>query len=402
MTDESSDPGPDRPSEDGAATGGSGALRRGGPRRKAVLVVVCVLAGLLLIGGAGFAVLWFRLDGNLKGIDINGALGTDRPEDADDGSTDILILGSDSRAGANGAYGHDGESGARSDTAMVLHVYPDRKRASVVSIPRDTIVERPSCEKRGGGTAPPARGVMFNEAYRLGGPVCAVKTVEALSDIRMDHYLEVDFTGFKKLIDKLGGVKVTTHQAINDRDSRLDLEPGTHRLDGEQALGLVRTRHSVGDGSDLGRIRLQQAFMKALISQIKQIDLFGDPARMYGLASTATKTLTTDSELASVEDLLGFGRTLKGIDARNTEMVTLPVRYDPEDANRVLPLAKQSRQVWDALRHDRPIPASATRHPAGERAEKETGGVVGGEVGRGGAGPERAGDPADRAGKPPE
>ncbi len=141
---------------------------------------------------------------------------------------------------------------------------------------------------------------MFNSAYSTGGAPCAVKTVETLSGLRMDHYLEVDFSGFQQLIDDLGGVEVTTSEAIKDPDSHLDLPAGTHTLDGEQALGLVRTRHGVGDGSDLGRIQLQQAFVKALVDQVKDIGLLGNPKKLYDIADTATKTVTTDSDLGSV------------------------------------------------------------------------------------------------------
>ena len=118
---------------------------------------------------------------------------------------------------------------------------------------------------------------MFNSAYSTGGAACAVKTVESITGIRMDHYLEVDFSGFEKLIDELGGVKVTTTKAIDDTESHLNLKAGTHTLNGEQALGLVRTRHGVGDGSDLGRIQLQQAFIKALINQVKSVGVFDEP-----------------------------------------------------------------------------------------------------------------------------
>ncbi|HCA85624.1 MAG TPA: transcriptional regulator [Streptomyces sp.] len=359
--------------QSGADTGA-----RGG-RRKALTVTAWTLTAVVLLGGAGLGYVWFKLNGNLKGVDIDAALGTDRPEDVDNGSMDILVLGSDSREGPNDKYGSAGQSGARSDTAMVLHVYEGHEKASVVSIPRDTLVDRPACERTdGGGTAPAAQRVMFNEAYRVGGPTCTVKTAEAVSGIRMDHYLEVDFTGFRELVDELGGVEITTREPIRDRESRLDLPPGTHTLDGEQSLGLVRTRHAIGNGSDLGRIQLQQAFIKALVDQVKEIDLFGSPARLYDLADTATRTVTTDSELANVNDLLSFSKSLRAIDAADLNMITLPVEYDPADGNRVLPLEAQSAMVWDALRQDLPIPASATADSAGEEAREKTEGVVDG------------------------
>ncbi|MFJ7236648.1 LCP family protein [Streptomyces olivaceus] len=343
-------------------------------RRKALLVAAWSAAGIVVLGGSGAGVLYFKLNGNLTSVDIDQALGADRPQKADNGSENILVLGSDTRSGGNKDLGGGTDDGtARSDTAMVVHVYKGHKKASVVSIPRDTLVDRPDCTDPDGGDHPAARGVMFNSAYSTGGGACAVKTVESMSGLRMDHYLEVDFSGFQNLVDDLGGVKVTTTEDIKDPDSHLDLTAGTHRLDGEQALGLVRTRHGVGDGSDLGRIQLQQAFVKSLAEQVRDVGLLGNPKKLYDIADTATKTVTTDSDLGSVNSLMSFAGGLKGIGPDGMHMVTMPVAYDPADANRVLVEKAKADQVWTALRNDRPIPASATEGTATGGAE----GVVG-------------------------
>ncbi|WP_405794707.1 LCP family protein [Streptomyces sp. NBC_01506] len=337
-------------------------------RRRAATVVAWSAAALVLVGGSGLGYAYFKLNGNIQGVDINAKLGTDRPAEVDNGSMDILLLGSDSRSGDNSEYGVD-EGGARSDTAMIMHVNEGHKTASVVSVPRDTLVDRPDCENDKGDTVAGVQRAMFNTAYEVGGPACAVKTVEKMSGIRMDHYIEVDFTGFKQLIDDLGGVKITTTVAIDDAKSGLTLEPGPHTLDGEQALGLVRTRKSVGDGSDLGRIQLQQAFIKALITQVKGIGLLSSPTKLYGIADTATKAITPDSELDTVKELVGFAGGLKSLGASDVNMITLPVQYDPADPNRVVPLEKESEQVWTALRADKPIPASATKDSAGDKGD---------------------------------
>lgn len=342
--------------------------KKPGPRRRATTVAAWSAAALVLVGGSGLGYVYLKLNGNIQGVDINARLGTDRPVDIDDGSMDILLLGSDSRSGDNSKYGAD-QGGARSDTAMIMHVNEGHRTASVVSVPRDTIVERPDCEDGEGDSAPGERRAMFNTAYEVGGPACAVKTVEKMSGIRMDHYIEVDFTGFKQLIDDLGGVKITTTETIDDSKSHLNLEPGTHTLDGEQALGLVRTRKSVGDGSDLGRIQLQQAFIKALITQVKEIGLLSSPKKLYDVGDTATRAITPDSELDTVKELAGFAGGLKTLGAEDVNMITLPVEYDPADPNRVVPLEKASEQVWTALRADRPIPASATEESAGDKGD---------------------------------
>ncbi|MFF8654642.1 LCP family protein [Streptomyces huasconensis] len=367
MTDESTLAGPadTRPRR---PRGGGGKRRKPRRRSKALVITAWSAASVVVLGGTGLGVVYFKLNGNIKGVDINAALGTDRPEDIDNGSQDILVLGSDSRSGKNAKYGKD-EGAARSDTAMIVHVYKGHKKASVVSIPRDTLISRPACETDDGRTDPGGQRQMFNTAYEVGGPACAVKTVEKMSGIRMDHYLEVDFTGFKKLIDTLGGVDITTKKAIRDKDSHLDLDAGRHTLDGEQALGLVRTRHGVGDGSDLGRIQLQQAFIKALLDQVKDVGVFGNPKKLYDLANDATSAVTTDSDLNDVKSLAGFANGLKGIGAGDMKMVTMPIQYDPADPNRVLPLEEADQQVWDALRADRPIPRSATEKSAGDKGD---------------------------------
>ncbi|MEO3764575.1 LCP family protein [Streptomyces sp. B5E4] len=339
-------------------------------RRKAVLVAVWTLVGVMVLGGAGFTYLYFRFNGNLTSVDLDAKLGGDRPEDLPGGSMDILVLGSDSRAGANAEYGRDG-GGARSDTAMIVHVYEDRKRASVVSIPRDTLVDRPECARDDGDTAPAAKRAMFNESYSVGGPACTVKTVEKMTGVRMDHFVEVDFSGFKRLIDQLGGVEITTRQDIDDPDSHLDLKAGTHTLDGEQALGLVRTRKGVGDGSDLGRIELQQVFVKALVQQVGQVDLLTSPAKLLGLADTATKSITTDDGLGTVNKLRRLAESMGDIGPGDMQMATLPVTADKQDPNRVVPREKESAQVWKALREDRSIPKSALKDTGGGQADRD-------------------------------
>jgi LCP family protein required for cell wall assembly len=373
-----STPGPGIPGDTGT-TGprhrAKGRRRKPRNRHKGLMVTAWTAAGIVVLGGAGAGYVYFKLNGNLKSVDIDQALGTDRPKKADNGSENILVLGSDTRAGGNKKLGGGTDDGsARSDTAMIVHVYKGHKKASVVSIPRDTLIDRPACTDTKGKQYPAANGVMFNSAYSTGGAACAVKTVESITDLRMDHYLEVDFAGFQRLIDDLGGVEVTTTKSIDDPDSHLKLKAGTHRLDGEQALGLVRTRHGVGDGSDLGRIQLQQAFIKALVNQVKDVGVFTNPKKLLDLAETATKTVTTDSDLGSVNKLASFAGGLKGITPSNMHMVTMPVAYDPADPNRVLLQKKKADEIWKALENDKPIPKSATKGTATGEAK----GVVSG------------------------
>ncbi len=196
-----------------------------GKRHKGLMIMAWTAAGIVVLGGTGAGYVYFKLNGNLKSVDIDQALGTDRPEKADNGSENILVLGSDTRAGGNKKLGGGTDDGsARSDTAMIVHVYKGHKKATVVSIPRDTLIDRPACTDTKGDEHPAARRDV-QLRYSTGGAACAVKTVESITGIRMDHYLEVDFTGFQKLIDDLGGVEVTTTKAIDDPDSHLNLRP---------------------------------------------------------------------------------------------------------------------------------------------------------------------------------
>ncbi|MGV9931349.1 LCP family protein [Streptomyces olivaceoviridis] len=340
--------------------------RQAGRRSRALRIAGLTLTGALVLGVAAAGWAYWHLDHNIRSVDIDSALGDDRPARAaltpsatapadasplPTGSLNILVLGSDSRSGKdNQELGGGDSGGARSDTAMVVHIDAGRTKATVVSIPRDTLVTRPSCPLTSGGSTAPAYGAMFNSAYAVGGPVCAVKTVETLTGVRMDHYLEIDFSGFAKLVDALGGVDVTTRQDIDDDKSHLRLKAGTHHLDGKQALALARTRHGIGDGSDLGRIGLQQTLVKALLEQMAGAGLLSDPARLYQVADAVTTSLTTDTGLNSLNELVSLGRSLKGLTADRMRTVTMPVVTAPSDPNRVVAREPAADDLWASLR----------------------------------------------------
>ncbi|MFG2511221.1 LCP family protein [Streptomyces sp. NPDC048584] len=343
---------------------GGGRRRAQRPRRRwGRIVLLSLLVLLLAAGGTGYW-LYSDLNGNIDGVDLDKALGEDRPEKLPTSGQNLLVLGSDSRAGANASLGTGKVSGARSDTALVVHIPEGRDQAVAVSIPRDTLVTRPECAKSDGSTLPAAERVMFNSVYSTAGPACVVKTVEKMSGVRMDHYMEIDFAGFKGLVDAIGGVTVTVDEPIKDTSSGLDLSAGTHKLDGTDSLAFVRTRHGIGDGSDLGRIGLQQQFMIALLSEVKRQDLFGSPTKTYKIADTLTSALTTDAELASLTSLAKFARSMNGVDPATMETIMLPVAYDKVDPNRVVAAQPQAEQLWKAIRSDAEIPESAKKSPA--------------------------------------
>ncbi|MFF4489836.1 LCP family protein [Streptomyces sp. NPDC001544] len=348
-------------------SGESGAGGGHGGRRPAVLRAAgLTLAAVLVLGGAAAGWAYWHLDHNIKSVDIDSALGDNRPAKAvttpsvsasaspsplPTGALNILVLGSDSRSGkADEELGGGDSSGARSDTAMVVHIDAGRTGATVVSIPRDTLVTRPSCPLPSGGSTAVAHSTMFNTAYEVGGPVCAVKTVESITGVRMDHYIGIDFAGFAKLVDALGGVTVTTGADIDDDKSHLHLRAGTHHLDGKQALGLARTRHGIGDGSDLGRIGLQQKLVKALLKQIGSTDLLTDPARLYRAADAITGSLTTDTGLNSLTELMRLGQSLEELSDDRVRTVMMPVLPAPSDPNRVVAKEPAASALWKSLR----------------------------------------------------
>ncbi|MEU3610991.1 LCP family protein [Streptomyces sp. NPDC006872] len=340
--------------------------RRAGRRSRVLKAAGVTLAAVLVLGIGSAGWVYWHLNDNIRSVDIDQALGDSRPVKAvttptPSGSAsaaalpteavNILVLGSDSRSGTeNQELGGGDSEGARSDTAMVVHIDAGRTTATVVSIPRDTLVTRPSCPLADGGSTAVAYGVMFNTAYSVGGPACAVKTVESITNVRMDHYIEVDFSGFAKLVDALGGVTVTTDQDIDDEDSHLTLAAGTHHLDGTQALALARTRHGIGDGSDLGRIGLQQKLVKALLEQIASTNLLTSPTKLYEVADAITGSLTTDTGLNSLTELMELGESLKGLTADQVETVTMPVVTAPSDPNRVVAQEPEASELWKSLR----------------------------------------------------
>jgi LCP family protein required for cell wall assembly len=361
--------GSDGAGDRGAGDEGAGlAGIRTGRRAKALKITGLALAGLLVLGAGAAGWVYWQLNDNITGVDIDNALGDDRPAKAavapspspdasvtapplPAGSLNILVLGSDSRSGEeNQALGGGDSGGARSDTAMVVHLDAGRSAATVVSIPRDTLVDRPSCPLEDGESTRAASGVMFNSAYEVGGPVCAVKTVESLTDVRMDHYIEIDFSGFARLVDALGGVTVTTEEDIDDDRSHLTLDAGTHHLDGTDALALARTRYDIGDGSDLGRIGLQHQLVKALLEQIADEDLLTSPTRLYQVADTVTGSLTTDTGLDSLGELTRLAQSLRDLPSDGVTTLTMPVVPAPWDRNRVVADEPEAGELWASLR----------------------------------------------------
>ncbi|SDM93590.1 LCP family protein [Actinacidiphila guanduensis] len=318
---------------------------RGRKRRPGRKRWVLALAGafvLLVVGGAG--AVYLKLNANISTFDSAG-LSKDRPDAAQADAeghraVNVLLIGSDTRSGENAALGGKGTSGSigRSDTTILLHVYPDHRHAVGVSIPRDSLVDIPPCLLPNGTWSPNQPSAIFNSAFSMGdtaqgNPACTQNTVERLTGMRVDHTIVVDFEGFAAMTSAVHGVEVCVPSDIYSWDmnpelrsrGKLLLRKGMQNLSGQQALDYVRMRHGIGDGSDVGRMMRQQAFLSALIAKVKGEGM--NPGTLLPLADAATKALTVDPGLGSAAKLVSFGLSLKNVDLKNIQFVTAPWKY---------------------------------------------------------------------------
>ncbi|MFB4301432.1 LCP family protein [Actinomadura sp. NTSP31] len=320
-----------------------------------VLGWVSIAMSVVLVGGSLTAYgFWRRLDGQIHRENVRDKLGKDRPAKLND-SINILMMGSDSRQGANAQYGT--EQGERSDTTILLHISPGGAGAIGISFPRDSMVNVPSCKRKNGTTIPAYLG-MLNSAFSNAGPSCTWRTIEAVTKIHIDHFVEVDFSGFKQVVDALGGVDICVDKPVNDPKAELHLKAGKQTVHGDQALGYVRTRYVLGDGSDLDRIKRQQAFMASVVKKATDKGMLTDPGRTYNFLSAVTKSIHADDELTlSVMQKLASG--LRGMSAGKVRFVTVPTMAYPKDKNRVQFNQQLAEPLFQAVREDNTPPEPA-------------------------------------------
>ncbi len=345
----------------------SGHSRSGRHRVLRVLAGVASAGALAVTVAAGSATIAVgRLEDNVTKIDISHQVGQ-RPVDYGDlseGPVTFLLMGSDQRTG-KGNKGYGSFEGARSDTTMLLHVYPDRDSAVVVSIPRDTVVDLPSC-KDSDGTVLPASRDRFNAAFDRGGPGCTLKAVEAMTGLPIDHFVVLDFNGFKKAIDALGGVEVCLTRPLQDTKSGVDLPAGRTRVNGEDALAFVRVRHNIGDGSDISRINRQQIFLSSLIQEVTGSGLLTDPLRVWRVLTESSKSIATDTALADSDGLIALAASLSGLRPKDVSFVTLPWLPNSDGATIVTDQPKADA-MWAALADEQPWPPPPTKGADGKK-----------------------------------
>ncbi|MFD9729450.1 LCP family protein [Streptomyces sp. NPDC059072] len=307
----------------------------GGGRRKKALMITSGTLALLLIGGATAGYLYYEhLNGNINVTDI-GRTGTGGFKK--DQAINILVIGTDKRSGAgNEGYG-DKDSVGHADTTILFHIAKDRSNATALSIPRDLITDIPTCPtKQPDGSTKEIRGTKgtrFNTSLGQEGrdAGCTMRTVKEVTGIEVDNFMMVDFNAVKTLSTAVGGVPVCLEKAVDDKDSKLKLDKGEHRLQGEDALAFVRTRHAFGNESDLDRIKTQQQFLGSMMREMKSKETLTSPKKFFSLAEAATKSLTVDQGLGSIKKLTDLAGELKDIDLKNITFTTLPVLDNPNE-----------------------------------------------------------------------
>ena len=315
-------------------------------------LLVCVVGGYFTFTGLQVAAPITVLDADVAGSpDIAGnwleVLQASQSTPTE--PLNILLLGSDTRQGQGSGFGSvEAIAGARSDTAIFLHLAADRKRAVALSIPRDLLVSIPSCTGSDGQPTQPTYD-RFNAAFDLGGPACTVATVKELLGLPVNHIMVIDFRGFQKVIDSLGGLEVCLTQPIDDVKAKVSLPAGKQTLSGEEALGLARARYTVADGSDLSRIVRQQALLRAAIRQVQDSGLAYNPNLLRETLTTVTAALSTDKQLASLEALASLALQVRGLPLGNIEFTTVPWVHTG-DGQTVQPDQERLDQVIEALR----------------------------------------------------
>jgi LCP family protein required for cell wall assembly len=317
------------------------------------LVAICT-AFLVLALGAGSWYLYQRLNGNIitdtKTETELQAHDRERPAEGPTKAENILLIGSDNRGSGNEKYGPDTGT-QRSDTTILLHLAADRGSATAMSIPRDLMAHVPECTKPDGGTVA-ARFEQFNWAFQFGGAACTIRTVEDMTGVRIDHHLIVDFNGFKKMVNAVDGVDVCVAEPVHDTEAHLDLPAGEHKLNGEQALGYVRARKSIGDGSDTQRMERQQDFLASLISKVRSNGVLLNPVKLYPLLSAATSSLTADPGLDSLSELYDLAHSIQRTPTGAIRFLTLPREQYSADRNRDQLMQPEADQLFAAIRDD--------------------------------------------------
>ena len=340
----------------------SGAVPRHGkqarhrPVRAALGYIAMAMAVVLVatIGTVGITV--WQLTSRIDTVDIAGDETVKPPEFANQkGAFNVLLVGSDTREGQDATNdSHDGPE--LNDVTMLLHVHEDHQGATVISFPRDLILDFPTCPglEEGDPEVPEQYGVQFNTALATGGLGCVVNVVESMTGLEIPYAAKITFDGVINMSSAVGGVPVCFAGPVQDPWSGLDIpEAGTYELEGEQALQFLRTRHGVGDGSDLSRIASQRVFLSALLRKAQSDEVLGNLSSLYNIARVATENMQLSTSLNDLGTIVGMANTMRGIPLDTMQFVTYPTV--PLD-QRVAPDYYTAEIMMELVRNDEPIP----------------------------------------------
>ncbi len=323
------------------------------PKRVWRRLVIGIGVFALVLGIGGAAAFW-KLNGNIASAtldDKDHVVKDDTPK----GATNILFIGSDSRKLKSKGYGS--EAGQRSDALMLVHFAKGNKRVEAVQIPRDTLTNLPACKDTGSGAFAGGANLMINSAL-AGGPACSVRAVETLSNVHIDHFVQLDFDGFASMVNALGGVNVCLDKPMVDPDAKLDLPAGKQKLNGKNALALARTRHAVGDGSDIGRLGHQQVVMSSIIGRARSAGVLTRPDRLYKFLNALTSSITVDEGISSISKLTGLAKRARAVPDSKIRFITMPNGAAPTDPNRVVKTA-DADTIFASIAKDREVPVES-------------------------------------------
>lgn len=319
-------------------------------------ITALALSAIMVLGLGTAGLLFYKLQSNVTtaklNVGVGGSTATKSPVEQS-GSLQILIIGTDTRDGANSVYGSadDSTGEGNADVMLLMDISADNSRVSVTSFPRDLMVPIPDCQPEGKGEVVYGAPAGQLNATLRAGPGCTVAAINDITGLTIDHFMLADFTAVKELSTALGGVEVCIDHALNDNPgSGLVLPAGNSWISGEQALQFLRTRHSFGDASDLARIQAQQYFLGSMIRKVKSEGTLTNLPKLYTLADVVTKNLTIDEGLANIPDMIGVATRLAKIDLAQVAFVTVPTTSYVADSNKVQLLEPNAAQYFAALR----------------------------------------------------
>jgi LCP family protein required for cell wall assembly len=333
-----------------------GRLKMFGPWRALLTIVAAALAVVLVAGVSVASIATYQITGAVakNQIDIHPGESPAPPPGvgAYAGGFNVLIVGDDTRAGQGGIGAGADDSGALNDVTMLIHVSGDHTFATAVSFPRDMIVPHPQCPV--GGTS---AGLPVNTALSYGGLPCVVDVIEAFTGVKIQFAGLITFDGVINMSDAVGGVQVCVSGNMNDKEVGLHLTSGYHTLTGAQALEFLRSRHGVGDGSDLGRISSQQVYLSSLVRKIDSQNTLSNPVTVYKLATAATRSMQLSSSLDSVDTLIALAQALKGIPLNRVQFVQYPGSTGGTGiySGKVQPNLALGNQLFNLIRADKPF-----------------------------------------------